>query len=497
MTRRRVSILLAAGLAGVSCRQAPVRPGPSSPHVPRGNVVWFADPAAANDPALDAALARLGAVAVFLPSGTLGASPGPGLFAPSGPPAKPLRSLPAVLVLEPDAALTAAPTGADGPEGGVLAPAAASALSREISSGAYGKVAGVHLDFPLVPRSAAKYAAFITGLRNGLPPGTFVSITLASLPPGPEDRKKLAPAVEAADALVAFVFGTGTHVDPIATDGLGRPWWAGYDLRVVGELRDASGAPRGPVPERLLEPLSGNPRFEFENDLTGNDASVSAFTLTARAPFRQDGLSIEPGERVAFRVPSVSEMLFQLGSNLAGKRHALGRAALFGGATEGERVFPVAALEDVLLGRALRPALEAHVRPAGRGAIAVDLVNGSHHASVASRVDNWIEVDVSPAHPADVQVGGFDRYEVYDRAGHPVTPGRAATVRLFETLIAPLESVSPARIVVRGALPASCCRYRIHAMSAAGPEIAGDWVEPPPPPTPAAPARGRAAARKR
>lgn len=459
--------------------------------------MWFADPAAANDPTLDAALARLGAVAVFLPSGTLGASPGSGVLAPSSPPARPFQSLPAVLVLEPDAALSAALTGADGPEAGTLAPAAASAISREISSGAYGRVAGVHLDFPLVPRSAARYAGLIAGLRSGLPPGTFVSVTLASLPAAPEDRRKLAPVVDAADALVAFVFGTGSRVDPIATDGLGRPWWVGYDLRVAGELRDASGASRGPVPERLLEPLSGNARFEFENDLTGNDASVSAFTLTARAPFRQDGLSIEPGQRVAFRVPSVSEMLFQLGSNLAGKRHALGRAILFGGASEGERVFPVGALEDVLLGRPLTPALEAHVRPAGRGAITVDLVNGSRHASIASRVDNWVEVDVSPAHPADVQVGGFDRYEVYDRTGRPVTPGRAETVRLFETLIAPLENVSPARIAVRGALPALCCRYRIHAASAAGPEIAGDWVEPPVPPTPVPSPRRHAAPRKR
>ncbi len=459
--------------------------------------MWLADPAAANDPTLDAALARIGAAAVFVPSGTLGASPGAGVLAPSAPPARPFQNLPAVLVLEPDAALSAALTGADGPEAGALAPAAAAAVSREISSGAYGKVAGVHLDFPLVASSAAKYAALVAGLRSGLPPGTFVSVTLASLPQAPEDRRKLAPVFEAADALVAFVFGTGPHADPVATDGLGRPWWAAYDLRVVGELRDASGAARGPVPERLLEPLSGNARFEFENDLTGNDASVSAFTLTARAPFRQGEWSIEPGERVAFRVPSESELLFQLGSNLAGKRHALGRAILFGGASERERVFPLAALEDVLLGRPLTPALEAHIRPAGRGAIAVDLVNGSPHASVVSRVDNWVEVDVSPAHPADVQIGGFDRYEVYDRAGRPVTPGRAAAVRLFETLIAPLEDVSPARIVVRGALPASCCRYRIHAMSAAGPEIAGDWVEPPPPPTPVPPVRGRAAPRRR
>jgi hypothetical protein len=250
------------------------------------------------------------------------------------------------------------------------------------------------------------------------------------------------------------------------------------------------------VPERLAEPLSGSPKFQFENDLAGGDAAISAFTLTARGPVRQDGLSLEAGDRVAFRLPSISEMLFQLGSNLAGKRHALGRAIIFGGATEGERVFGIAALEDVLSGRTLTPVLEADVRPAGRAAVTVDLVNRSHHASVASRVDNWIEVDLAPARAADVQLGGFDRYEVYDRSGQRVVPGRATTVRLFETLIAPMESVTPARITVRGALPAACCRYRVHAMSAAGPEVSGDWKEPPPPPTPV-PSKKGAAGKKR
>ena len=117
--------------------------------------------------------------------------------------------------------------------------------------------------------------------------------------------------------------------------------------------------------------------------------------------------------------------------------------------------------------------------------------------TVPSRVDNWVEVDLSPAHPADVQVGGFDRYEVYDRGGQPVSPGRASTVRLFETLIAALETVTPARIVARGALPKNCCRYRVHAVSAAGPEVSTDWIEPPPPPTPAPPAKKPAPAKSR
>jgi len=99
-------------------------------------------------------------------------------------------------------------------------------------------------------------------------------------------------------------------------------------------------------------------------------------------------------------------------------------------------------------------------------------------------MSNWVEVDLAPAHPADVSLGGFDRYEAYDSAGRPVTPGRATRVRLYETLIGPREAITPARIVVRGALPSPCCRHRLHVLAAAGPEESGDWVDPPPPPTP-------------
>jgi hypothetical protein len=116
----------------------------------------------------------------------------------------------------------------------------------------------------------------------------------------------------------------------------------------------------------------------------------------------------------------------------------------------------------------------------------VELANRSHQATVVSRVANWIEVDVAPARPAEVQLGGFDRYEVYDSSGRPVSPGRATRVRLFETLIAPMETVTPARIVVRGSLPAGCCRFRLHASAASGPEVATEWSTPPPPPTPVA-----------
>ncbi len=151
-------------------------------------------------------------------------------------------------------------------------------------------------------------------------------------------------------------------------------------------------------------------------------------------------------------MPVQTEMLYQLGSVLAGRHFALGRVIQFEGASDAERLLPLAAFEDVLLGRSLAPQPEVTVQPLGRNAVAVDLVNKSTHPSVVSRLSNWVEVDLAPAHAADVQLGGFDRYEVYDGSGRPVTPGRATRVRLYETLLAPRETVSTARIVVRGAL---------------------------------------------
>jgi hypothetical protein len=495
--RPRVLALLLGALVANGCRRIPPTSAAAAAHVPKGDVLWFVDPEAATDPTLDAALQKLGAAAVLLPGGTLRGAAGRDAFVAAAPPPHPFERVPVVLVLSADDALAASLSGGEGPEAESLARAAAPLLSREISAGGFGRVAGVHLDFPFTGRSAARYAALVGQLRAGIPAGTFVSISIRSLPSSPDERKALAPLLGAADALVAFVFGSGPRVDTISVDALTRPWWAAYDMRVVGEMERSGQATVAAVPERLIDSLSGSPRFQFENDLSVNDPSVSAFTLTARVRVQQDGLTLAPGDRVVFRVPSVSEMLFQLGANLAGKRNALGRAVLFGGKNEGERVFGVAALEDVLLGRSLAPALDVRVQPAGRNAVTVDLSNRTHHASVPSPVDNWVEVDLSPAHPADVQVGGFDRYEVYDRGGHPVTPGRASSVRLFETLIAPLEAVAPARIVARGALPKLCCRYRVHAVSAAGPEVASDWIEPPPPPTPLPAAKKAAPPKKR
>ena len=483
MKLRAASAVLGAALLASACHKesAPARGADVARQPPKGDVIWLLDPSAPGEAGLSQQLSRLGSAALFLPAGRIDLADGRWALLRDAPPAHPLGAV--VLVLRAGEGLAAGFQGQGAPDGAAIAASLGPVLAEAVRSDSYGRVVGVHLDLPFDPAGAGRYAALVSALRKSVS-GAFVSISVRALPKNDDERKQVTPLFAAADALVAFVFGPGLRVDPVAMDAVRRPWWAAYDTRASGTLFGPNGDARGSVPASLLDALSGNPRVELENDLSANDASFTAFTLTVRGPVKAEGLTLAPGDRIGFRIPSVSEMLFQLGSSMAGKHYALGRAILFEGAAEAERVFSLAAFEDVLLGRSLAPVLEGTVRPAGRNAVAVELVNRSHQASVVSRVANWIEVDLAPARPAEVQLGGFDRYEVYDAAGRPVSPGRATRVRLFETLVAPAETVTPARIVVRGALPASCCRYRVHAYAAAGPEVVSDWITPPPPPTP-------------
>ena len=483
MKLRALPVAVGSALLASACHRAPSAPhgAEAARQPPRGDVVWLLDPAAPGEAGLEQELTRLGSAALFLPAGRVDLQDGRWVVVPDAPRAHPLGAV--VLVLRAGEGLEGGFSGPGAPDGAAMGASIGPALADAARAGSYGRVVGVHLDLPFDFAGAGRYAQLVAALRRSLP-AAFVSISVRALPGTDAERKQVAPLFGAADALVAFVFGAGPRVDPVAVDAAGRPWWAAYDTRAPGLLFGADGEARGSVPAGYLDALCGNPRVELQNDLSSNDASVTAFTLTLRGPVRVGSQTLAAGDRIAFRVPSVGEMLFQLGSNLAGKRHALGRAILFDGAAEAERVFSLAAFEDVLLGRSLAPVLEGSVQPAGRNAVAVELVNRSHQATVVSRVSNWIEVDVAPARPAEVQLGGFDRYEVYDAAGRAVSPGRATRVRLFETLISPLETVTPARIVVRGSLPPSCCRFRVHAGAASGPEIAADWSAPPAQPTP-------------
>ena len=490
MNRKFVCGVLAAVFA-VGCRRAPAH-GAGAARVPKGDAVWLADSAAAGEPGLEDSLQRIGAAALFLPAGEVEFESGRWVLRADPPPPHRLERIPVVLVLRAGPELSGAFQSAEGEDSAAMARALGANLGGSMGPGGpYGRVLGVHLDFPFSAAGASRYGSFVDALRKLLPPGTFVSITLRSPPPSEAERKKLQPLLQAADALLAFAFRDGERAEPAAVDSLRRPWWAAFGTASHGVRTAADGQTVEAVAEKFLDPLSGNPRIDLENDLSDNDAAVSSFHMLARGPVRLEGLSLDRGDRISFRVLAQTELLYQLGSVLAGRRFALGRVIVFEGTSDAARILPIAAFEDVLLGRGLSPELDVIARPLTHNSVTVEAINRSAHASIVSRISNWVEVDLAPARPADVQLGGFDRYEVYDASGRPVTQGRATRVRFFETLIAPREAVSPARIVVRGALAKECCPHRLHTIAAAGPEVSTEWTSPPPPPTPAPRAKKR------
>jgi hypothetical protein len=468
-----------------ACRRSGELAHPAAVAAPKGDAVEFVNPAAAAEPNLVEHLRRLAVATVFLPAGELARDGGRWTFHPDPHPPRPVEGAAVILVVRPSETLSAFLSASEGAAAQGASHALAAGVTDDLRKGGpYGNVLGIHVEGPFSAQTAVRGAELLAALRKDLPRGLLLSIRLAAAPANDDERKRLALLLELADAFKATVFGETARVDPVAADALGRPWWAGYDAAVRCVAANPDGQVRAEIPEKSVDALSGHPQVEFENDLTVTDPDVVAFRLTARAPVRIGDVALEAGDRVACRIPALPEMLHRLGSAMAGRRNLLGRAVVFGGETEADRIVRVEALEDILLGRSLAPALEVRVHPAGRNAISIEATNLSPHSSTASRMSNWVEVDLAPAHPSDVNLGGFDRYEAYDSSGRPVTPGRATRVRLYETLVGPREAITPARIVVRGALPSPCCRHRTHLLAAAGPEETGDWIDPPPPPTP-------------
>jgi hypothetical protein len=454
------------------------RGGPRS--LPAGDAVWFSDGLAAAEPEAQAILSRGAFAHAFLPALYLGKQGGAWKTAVTPPPPRPLAGIPVVLRVESDPEFASA-----------LSPGAEEALAGAIWEGlgrllatraGYGKVEGVHLDLPFSATSAETFGALAAKLRSRVPPDLFLTGSLRFAPAEgrTEDlRKRLAPL----DGLVAFVFGEGAHADPLSTDALGKPWWAGYLAGARGEWTDAAGTPRSVLGEKFLRALSDDPRVPLQHDLALNEEGFAGFLFHPTGPVAVEGSTFGPGDQISFRQPLVTELLYRFGSDLAGRKLMKGRLVVMDGSSESKRIFTLAALSDVLLGRPLLPDLRVSVT-SDTTSVRIGAENRSMHASVISRTTNWVEVDVPSNHISDVQPGGFDRYEVFDAEGRPVTPGRATRVRFYETLIAPQERISGAAILLRGRPPSDCCRFRSHVLAASGTELAGDWSAPPVPPTP-------------
>ena len=473
-----LAFLLVAGL--VACGRTGTATS-GARDLPSGDAVWFEDGLAPSETDAEQQLGRAGFTAVFFPAVKLTRDGGRWAGVELPPPAKPFERTAVFLVVVGDDAIAT-----DAGTAELLAETVSAVVQdRPKTRARYGtKVAGVHLDFPLGPGSAAAYGAFLKVLRGKLPADLLLTISLRFTPTDAQ-REKLGAALAAADGFVAFVFGETAVTSPAGIDEIGKPWWAAYSPGASGEWKDATGQKRGALREKYLLRLSDDPRVELAYDLTFKEETASAFLLTPRKPVKVAGLAFGAGDHLAFRQPSLADMLYRLGADLAGRRRVRGRIIVLPGVSEEERIFTLAALSDLLLGRSIDPDLRVSVSGARSTVVSVSAYNASAHASAISRSSNWIDVDLPRGGIRDVQTGGFDRFILYDAKERLVTPGRATRVRFFETLVGSSERIEPAKILLRRPAPADCCRYRQSVFSSAGREVKTDWIVPTPAPTPA------------
>jgi hypothetical protein len=477
MRTRLAAAALLALVPALACRREKAAGGRP---VPAGDAIWFAEGLGSDSSSAEEVLGRGGLAHVFLPVLRLNRVPGAWTASELPLPSPPLAALPIVLVVEGDADFAAALLpGSEDPPAAAIADALKHLLERR---SALGKVEGVHLDLPFSQATVESFGVLAARLRAQLPADLFLSCSLR-FSPAEKEREDFDRSLAPVDGFVAFVFGDGAHADVIATDALGKPWWAGYVPGARAVWSDAAGNSRGTLNEKFLLALTDDTRVSLGHDLALRDEGAEGFIFRPTAPVEIGGLTFSPGDQISFQQPVLSDLLYRFGSDLAGRRFVRGRLVVLDGTSESERVLTLTALSDVLLGRPLLPDLRVAVTPDASG-MHIAAENRSSHASVVSRTVNWIDVDVPGGHIRDVQLGGFDRYEVFDPEGRPVTPGRATRVRFHEILVGPHEKIEGAAVLLRGKPAADCCRYRQHTLAAAGTEIAGDWSEPPKPPTP-------------
>lgn len=453
-----------------------------------GDAVWFSEGLGVDDPEIEETLRRFHCAAVFVPARRLRAE-GAGWSGSDLPqPPRPLTSAPVVLVVETAGDPLA---GADEKRGKAFGEVLAKEITAAIARrSAFGRVRGIHLDLPFTGATAEAHAAALTETRSRLShlltkgdaaaeSARALPITLSMRKPAPaseKEEKAIRALASRTDGIVAFVFGEDGEADPVFVDSLSKPWWAAYESATRGSLKRSSGETGPALPESALDPLTDDPRTELLHALPWNEKQGSELTLRAIREASVAGATLAAGESATFSQPSIADLLARFRSDTSARRFAQGRVVVFGPGTDRGRLFPVAALADVLAGNRAVPQFRGWAGEEGPRYVRVGAENATPHASVASRVENWIEVELSPARVEDVELGGFDRWEAYDESGRLVSPGRATRVRLYETLVAPFEKFPPARLRVRGKPPGGCCRVRTHLVPATGGEVGTGWV---------------------
>lgn len=469
MTRRTRAAAVVLALAAGACARSKEPAASVVPH-PDGNGIWFADGFGSpeDEASAEESLTRGGVAWVLLPAARLERHGGRWLVVKRALPPRPLARIPVSLVIEGSDEVPAALAEANPGARHSLQAALALAVKTALADGPrYGAVTGIHLDLPFTAATAAPYGDLLRQLRRDLPRNSFLTATLRIDPPL-DDRNKLAAVASAVDGLVAMIFGEDGRASPSSTDLLGRRWWAGYSPNAQGRWTRASGEER--LPESLLAKISDDPGLEFRQDMDVEEKAGLGYIFRTRRPVTVAGVRFAAGDQIVFRQPSLPDMIRLFAGDREGWRLSRGRVVRLAGRSESDRIFTLAALTDITVGRSLSPNLRVSIE-GGPGSVSVAAQNLSPVPSILSRTTNWVEVDLQQPGVRDIRPGGFDRYEVYADNGKPVSLGRARRVRFFETLVGPFERIAPAVIVTHRPAPSGCCPFRVHVQSAAGPEV--------------------------
>jgi hypothetical protein len=476
MKHLAAAVLVLAGAGAFACS----RSGESSRHPavrPSGNGLWFANGFASEQDQAESlsSLPPGGFSWVLVPSAKVVSRDGRWTVERQPAPPRPISGPAVSAVIEAGRDATAVFEGRDKDARKSLEEALGLAAAQSARDSRFGRVSGVHFDFPVTAAAAPSAALAIRAIRSRLPAGTFVSMAFSE--PMPEaGAEKYADLASAVDGFVAMVFGRQQdRAEPADVDILGKPWWAAYSPNAEGLWKGRDGVEKGILPEGFLKRLSDDPaRLRFQHDMDVEERAGFGYDFHVRRSLLLDGRPFGAGDEVVFRQPFLTDLVRRLGRDTTGRPNAAGRIFRFSGASDADRIFTVPALAYVLRGGSLDPALRVSVARSS-GTITVAAENVSPMPSALSRTSNWIEVDLGRPGIRDVRNAGFDRYEIFTASGARVSLGRASRVRFFETLIGPNEKIQQASILVRPPVPASCCRYRYHVLSATGEEMAADW----------------------
>lgn len=451
MTRRILWAALCAVSALAGCRGRP----DLARRLPNAIAIELGTPGPAVDAALSARLSAMGAESFFLPAVAATAVGESVAFAPVAG-ADP-SALPGAVYLEVSGTGDFDPALARDPRKVVAAlwDALAPAVGRPSP-----RVAGVHLAWR-VRGSAEGYASVIEVLRRRLPSQWTLSVSVDVRLPE-EARKRWGTVARKADFLVANVFGRRPDVAPEGfrlqaaledLADLGVPVYAGFAPQGWGVVRTPGAVPGPIVPDGAISGLSRDRGFDFSfgDVLSDPDEDVYVFTAKREARVPRER-TVPAGSTVTFRERRVSDLVRSLAEAKAAPGKVIRLASL---SAEGH-LFGVKTLEDLLLGRDLRPGLAFSVRNGG-AVLQLVALNPAATWSSLSRLNNWIDLRVDGARVLDVRPGEFDRFLFLDERGRPVTAARARTVRLFVNFVGPGEAVGtgPLRVSGRPALFAS------------------------------------------